>query len=471
MDINIGYHKWNNKEQKDLVKSCKNILDTKEIQFYQPYFSLYFHIYNTKKSHRFIDMKRRFILKKILEITKERYHTSNVFLKCNVYDTQKKIIHTKNLFCKCIPLLDPLYYIMNNYNNFVHRNNLLPSCYNYNTYQKINNMHNSAYIDTFLSFICSEITIKEMNPSFTIFYGSFNGIKGEYNFDISDDYESIRKEGWFHKNMIKNDITMDMYVSSDESDGSDGSDGSDSNDYIILLKDIPAQFFFIETLEGTLEDLLDKIEILNHELILSCIFQISFALMYMQKHYKFTHNDLHINNVMYRTTEKTYLYYKFNNIYYKVPTFGYLFKIIDFGRAIFTFHNKVFFNDTFERHGEAEGQYTEKYDYLNFKNKKEIINQNFHFDLCRLAITILDVCDFDQMVNYKNKQSFVDFIYNMTLTENGNSLFDLEDNFNMYISISKFAKNSLPKDIIQHIIFNPYRIKKKVFPKKSFYSV
>ena len=42
----------------------------------------------------------------------------------------------------------------------------------------------------------------------------------------------------------------------------------------------------------------------------------------------------------------------------------------------------------------------------------------------------------------------------MTLTENGNSLFDLEDNFNMYISISKFAKNSLPKDIIQHIIFN-----------------
>ena len=75
------------------------------------------------------------------------------------------------------------------------------------------------------------------------------------------------------------------------------------------------------------------------------------------------------------------------------------------------------------------------------------------------------------MVNYKNKQSFVDFIYNMTLTENGNSLFDLEDNFNMYISISKFAKNSLPKDIIQHIIFNPYRIKKKEIPKKSFYSV
>ena len=59
----------------------------------------------------------------------------------------------------------------------------------------------------------------------------------------------------------------------------------------------------------------------------------------------------------------------------------------------------------------------------------------------------------------------------MTLTENGNSLFNLEDNFNMYISISKYASNSLPKNIIQNIIFNQYRIPKKNFPKKTYYSV
>ena len=70
---------------------------------------------------------------------------------------------------------------MNNYNIFVYRNNLLPSCYNYNTYHKINNMNNSAYIDTFLSSICSEITLNNLNPSFPIFYGSFNGIKKEFS--------------------------------------------------------------------------------------------------------------------------------------------------------------------------------------------------------------------------------------------------------------------------------------------------
>ena len=280
--------------------------------------------------------------------------------------------------------------------------------------------------------------------------------------------------------MNKNGLSINMYESSSDSeDTSDTSDSSyssdsseeDTNDYIILLKDLPCQFFFIEKLQGTLEDLLDEIEDLNIDIILSCIFQVSFALLYLQKYYSFTHNDLHINNVMYTSTEKTYLYYKFNNLYYKVPTFGYVFKIIDFGRSIFTFHKKVFFNDTFENHGEAEGQYTKPFNPLNFEETKEKIIPNYHFDLCRLAITILDVCDFDKNENYKSKQSFVDFIYNMTLTENGNSLYDLEDDFNMYISIAKYANNSLPRNIIQNIIFNQYRVKKKNFPKKSYYTL
>ena len=35
---------------------------------------------------------------------------------------------------------------------------------------------------------------------------------------------------------------------------------------------------------------------------------------------------------------------------------------------------------------------------------------------------------------------------------------------------SAVSCNSLPKNIIQNIIFNKFRIKKKDFPKKSFYS-
>ena len=82
---------------------------------------------------------------------------------------------------------------MNNYNNVVHRNPLLLLCYNYNTQMKINDMCNTAYIDTFMSYICSELTINDILPSFPIFYGSINGIKDSYNYDLTDDIMNIKR--------------------------------------------------------------------------------------------------------------------------------------------------------------------------------------------------------------------------------------------------------------------------------------
>mgnify|MGYP001206865759 FL=1 len=471
--MNIKYHKWNKNERTKLFKSCKELLELSECQFYQPYYSLYFNIHNTKNSHKTLDLDRRFFIKEINYIEKENYETSNTILKCNVYDKHHNTIIEKDIFCKCIPILDPLYFLMNNYNNLIKRNPLLPSNYSYNSYHKINDMNNSAYIDTFFSFITSELTLNDINPSFPIFYGSLSGIKKEMKYDITEDYEDYKGEKWFYKTLGKTH-TLDMYVSSDESDESDESSEDsyyDDNEYISLLQNIPCQNFFIEKLDGTLEDLLEKMENTNTDLILSCIFQISFALNYLQKHYNFTHNDLHVNNVMYTKTEKTFLYYKFNNIYFKVPTYGYIFKIIDFGRSIFEFHKKTFFNDNFSKHGEAEGQYTYPLNNLLFKKKEVNIYPNFHFDMCRLATTIIDVCGIEFDKDYKEKQSFVDFIINLTMDINGESLSKLKDDFNMYVSISKYANNSLPRDIIQNYIFKNMRIKKKNFPKKLYYTL
>ena len=474
--MNIKYHKWDKNERFKLFNSCKEYLELSQCQFYQPYYSLYFNIHNTKNSHKTIDLDRRFFIKEIISLTKERYETSNTIMKCNVYDKHHNTTLEKDIFCKCIPILDPLYFLMNNYNNLIKRNPLLPSNYSYNSYNKINDMNNSAYIDTFFSFITSELTLNDVNPSFPIFYGSISGIKKELKYDITDDYEDYKGEKWFYKTLGKTH-TLDMYVSSDESD-SEGDDSEtnsnsgsyyDDNEYISLLQEMPCQHFFIEKLEATLEDFLDKDDV-KEDLILTCIFQISFALTYLQKHYQFTHNDLHINNIMFQKTDRTYLYYKFNNVYFKIPTHGYIFKIIDFGRSIFTFHNKTFFNDTFYKHGEADGQYTLPFDKLMFSNNgTKNVKPNYNFDLCRLAITILDVFDFNKDKDYKEKQPFFNFIYNLTLNNQGESFFDLNDDFTLYKIISEEATNSLPRTIIQNYIFNQYRIKKKYFPKKLYY--
>ena len=128
--------------------------------------------------------------------------------------------------------------------------------------------------------------------------------------------------------------------------------------------------------------------------IKSALFQTIFALIYLQKHYYFIHNDLHVENIMFKKTNRKYLYYKYNNLYFKIPTHGYIFKIIDFGRSIFKYKNKLFYNDSFSNHGEAGGQY----DYPNYLlfNNNNIYKPNFNFDMCRLSITILESLDYDK---------------------------------------------------------------------------
>ena len=289
----------------------------------------------------------------------------------------------KKAFAKCIPILDPQHFIMNNYSK---DRNLLPSNYSYNTYQKLNSFDNGAYIDAFFSYIVGEINTLQLSPSFPIYYGSANGISDTYKYDITEDFFDFYNETWFKKNMNRN-FKINQYMADTDSESDEEED-----DYICNLFDIPCQYLFIEKLEGTMEDLFK--EDMNPLLIISGLFQVIFAIGLLQKQFDFTHNDLHINNIMFKETNKKFLYYKWNNQYFRIPTYGKIFKIIDFGRAIFTFRNKTFFNDVFSKYGEADGQYTYPVPTIaNFSQNKysEKILPNLSFDICRLNTTIIDV--------------------------------------------------------------------------------
>jgi len=492
----IKYHKWDKKKYKILSNSVSRIIYLKDIQFYIPLFSLFFYIHNTPLSHKTIDLDRKYYLTNLIEITKERYYNSNLFLKGLVYDSYKNISEEKEIFCKSIPILDPIHCINNNYNLRVKNNYHLPTGYNYNTFSKINDINNGAYIDTFCSFLFGQLVTSNKLPSFAIYYGSVNGI-GEYKYDMTEEYDDLKVDKCFNHNLGKT-FELDIYLSEEESEESEeeseeesdeesgdpiehkGSDCSDTDnseysnsccndDYIAKIKDIPIQLLFIEKLEGTLEDYLLDSEF-KEEVLLSCIFQISFALQYLQKKYQFTHNDLHINNVMYSLTDNKYIYYKINNKYFKVPTYGKIFKIIDFGRSILTFGGKVYMNDVFSKNGEAGGQYY--YPHLvnffkeNNKDKKEKIYPNYNFDLCRLSMTILEELNMDK-ITCKTQV----FLSKMCEDRYGNNFCEMEDNFDLYISIAKNAQNALPSEILLNKIFQNYLVKKKNFPRKSYYSL
>ena len=89
-----------------------------------------------------------------------------------------------------------------------------------------------------------------------------------------------------------------------------------------------------------------------------------------QKLFNLTHNDLHTNNIMYVETEKRYLYYKLDGKHYKIKTFGKIFKIIDYGRAIYKYKKNLICSDSFHKEGDAATQYNfEPY----YNNKKSIV--------------------------------------------------------------------------------------------------
>jgi len=472
MDLSIREYKWELKDFKIFSNSCKKYLNLKDLQFYYPILSLYFHYHNTKYANKIIDIYNKYHILQIFESENHKYYDSNKFCNCNIFDKKLSKIINKDVFVKCIHLIDPIHTMMNNYKT----NTFLPNNYTYNYNYKINNLNNGAYIDVFFSYLMGNLVLQNKSLHFPIFYSSINGILDEYKFDISEEYSELIVNKWFNKN-IGSLFTIDMYIDETESDSCNDSndscndsnnsyDSNINNDFICKLQNFPVQYIFLEKLDGTLEDFLE-IEDINTELINSCLFQIIFTLAYLQKHFKFTHNDLHINNIMYTSTKLTYIYYKYNNIYFKVPTHGYIFKIIDFGRSIFTFKNKTFFNDVYNKYGEAEGQY--HYPIPNVplyeKDRYELdINPNYSFDMCRLSTTMLDFID--------EKNELYQFLNDIVIDKNNNNIYEnMSDNFDLYIDIAKNAINGLPHELLQKDIFKIYRTKKKLFPKKEYYGM
>lgn len=182
-----------------------------------------------------------------------------------------------------------------------------------------------------------------------------------------------------------NEIPEDKDGESEEyEDSSD--DEEESDELNAYIKNFPVQMICLEKCEGTLDSLFEE-EQITEKNGSSVLLQIIMTLLTYQKTFEFTHNDLHTNNIMYVNTDIKHLFYCFNGIYYKIPTFGKIFKLIDFGRSIYKFKGQLFCSDSFEKNGDASTQYN----FEPFYNpKKRKIMPNYSFDLCRLGCSIYD---------------------------------------------------------------------------------
>jgi hypothetical protein len=310
-------------------------------------------------------------------------------------------------------------------------------------WHKIQDPCNQAYVEAMATYALNKLRVSGVSPHFNHFYGSFCARAETYRFNINDDYSSFRNTRWFwngtekglYKLAVKNtedkpvpeevlrDILTKPEYTDDESneltdeelecddDGtlesaslgsksfasSDEEDDEDDEQYVVYsdIPNFPVMLILTELNKNTMDSLLDadkhvcKPGSAEWETMWSAwIFQVIAALCVMQKVFGMTHNDLHTNNVVWNETTEEFLYYKdTHGSTWKVPTYGKIFRLIDFGRSIFTINGKIIISDDFRQGNDAEGQYNFK--PLNPKPNVEV-PPNVSFDLARLAVSLFE---------------------------------------------------------------------------------
>ena len=243
----------------------------------------------------------------------------------------------------------------------------------------------------------------------------------------------------------------------DDDDSSDYTDYSDDDEKMFAyLHDFPVQLIFQERCEGTFDELLVS-RALSPKQTTAALFQILIVLATYQKMFSFTHNDLHTNNIMWVKTDLEHIQYLFEGQYYRVPTYGRIFKLIDFGRAIYQFNGRRFCSDSFSENGDANSQYNcEPY----YNSKKPVIDPNPSFDVSRLGCSLYDFTmetDSTELKNLIDEWCEDDYGKNILYKSSGEERYP---GFKLYKMIARIVNNLVPKDILKKSIFAKYRVAK-----------
>jgi hypothetical protein len=428
-------YKKNKNDQ--LLKQLETFTDSSQVQNYIPIYNRFFTMNNTNWN--------RFNLNNTRSLCSLEESVDNYFIG----KTSDETIH---VFFKYSPLLDPLKYLTGVYESY---DFTLPTLTEL-SHPKINDVNNSSYVDSFFSYLTSHLLHSRKFIHGLDFYGSYLGVKNNFKYNIEDDLEQLQHSAYFNKNknilyslnqedifesgsrnykeklslkdedicfeaqeleelettkpefvpleevesLSNHDVEIELDSSSKSSNTDheqEDTDDFEMDDHMqelsVTINRFPVQIIALERCTETLDSLLMKdmpMDELN-----AALMQVIMMLIVYQKEFQFTHNDLHTNNIMYISTDEPYVYYKYETIYYKVPTFGKIFKIIDFGRAIYTYKNKQFVSDSFSKEGDAATQYNiEPY----FDTSKPRVEPNYSFDLCRLACSLIDMIPDDNPV-------------------------------------------------------------------------
>jgi serine/threonine protein kinase len=217
---------------------------------------------------------------------------------------------------------------------------------------------------------------------------------------------------------------------------------------IIYLYDYSYEkkYILIEYCDGDLETLFLKNE-LEQNVLKSILFQILCGIYGLQT-IGIIHYDLKYRNIFYKYITDEYIYYKINNVLYKIKTYGYLILIADFGLS--------------------------KHINTDIKN---IINEYYYLPLSNHNLLLIKYSILDNNINLdkyviSNKKIYYDKLKNKIFTKNTTYKKKISELFytsfeNNYIDY-KLIYNDLYEDIIKKKYYIKWLDKYNDFISKIF---
>ena len=151
--LSLFYKKNDNRE---LFKDIE-LSDIKNTQSFIPIYNKYFSL--SEQNYNKINLNHHYHIKNIKSIEGEK-NKFNCIIEC---ESQKK---NSLSFFKFSPLLDPIRYMLGKYNTLTdEKQQLLPKLKNNKCHSKLIDPNNSAYVDSFFSFLSSKLLHQHKIPT------------------------------------------------------------------------------------------------------------------------------------------------------------------------------------------------------------------------------------------------------------------------------------------------------------------
>ena len=187
----IFYKKNNNSK----LFSYFNDLSENKITNMQNFIPIYTRFFSLNKNNfNAINLNHKHSIHSVKKVLDNNHYS--------IYTTCEKTKNKKESFFKFSPLLDTTKYMAGKYKDISLNiiKNLPKVGENESIIKKIECFDNSAYTDSFFSFLSSKLLNQHDFIHGVDFYGSFLGIKHRMKVDITDDLEYLYDYDFLHKN-------------------------------------------------------------------------------------------------------------------------------------------------------------------------------------------------------------------------------------------------------------------------------